>query len=80
MAPAHSKLDDQGQTTVPAEICQKLGIGPGSALEWAVEGESIVVRRAGRYTSEDVRRALFEKAPEPRTLEELKRGRGNRPR
>ena len=48
MAMAYSKLDNQGQTSVPAEICHKLGLGPGSALEWAVEGESIVVRRAGR--------------------------------
>jgi hypothetical protein len=31
-------------------------------------------RRAGRYTSKDVHQALFEEAPEPRTLEELKEG------
>jgi hypothetical protein len=30
--------------------------------------------RTGRYTSEDVHKALFEIAPEPRTLEELKAG------
>jgi hypothetical protein len=29
------------------------------------EGESIVIWRAGRYTSEDAHRALFEKAPSP---------------
>ena len=34
----------------------------------------MVVRRAGRYTSEDVHRALFEETPGPRTLEELKEG------
>jgi hypothetical protein len=32
------------------------------------------VVREGRYTSEDVFRALFEAPPEPRTLEELKTG------
>ena len=74
MAIAHSKLTAQGQISVPAEVCRRLGVGPGSILEWEEEGEKIVVRRAGRYTSEDVHRALFREAPEPKTLEELKEG------
>lgn len=74
MAIAYSKLTVQGQISVPTEIRRRLGVGPGSILEWEQEGERIVVRRAGRYTSEDVHRALFEVAPEPRTLEELKEG------
>ena len=74
MAIAYSKLTAQGQISVPKEVRQRLGIGPGSVLEWEEEGERIVVRRAGRYTSEDVHHALFEKPPEPRTLEELKAG------
>jgi AbrB family looped-hinge helix DNA binding protein len=74
MAIAYSKLTAQGQISVPKEVRRRLGIGPGSVLEWEEEGERIVVRRSGRYTSEDVHRALFEKAPEPRTLEELKDG------
>ena len=74
MVIAYSKLTVQGQISVPKEVRRKLGIGPGSVLEWEEEGEKIVVRRAGRYTSEDVHHALFEEAPEPRTLEELKEG------
>jgi AbrB family looped-hinge helix DNA binding protein len=74
MAIAYSRLTAKGQISVPREVRRKLGIGPGAVLEWDEEGERIVVRRAGRYTSEDVHRALFEKAPEPRTLEELKEG------
>jgi bifunctional DNA-binding transcriptional regulator/antitoxin component of YhaV-PrlF toxin-antitoxin module len=73
MAISYSKLDEQGQTTIPTEICRRLDIGLGSVLEWAEEGEAIVVRRARRYTSEEVHRALFEEPPEPRTLKELKR-------
>jgi len=46
-------------------------------LEWEQEGERMVVRRSGRYTSEDLHRALFEEPPEPRTLEELKEGCGD---
>jgi len=74
MAIAYSKLTAQGQISVPKEIRRRLGIGPGSVLEWEEEGERIVVRRAGRYSSEEVHRALFEEAPKPRTLEELKEG------
>jgi antitoxin PrlF len=74
MVVAHSKVTAQGQISVPAEVRRRLGIGPGSVLEWEEEDGRIVVRRAGRYTSEDVHRALFEKTPEPRTLEELKAG------
>jgi antitoxin PrlF len=72
----HSKLTAQGQISVPAEVRRRLGVGPGSVLEWEEEGEEIVVRRAGRYTSEDVHRALFKEAPEPKTLEELDEGLG----
>jgi antitoxin PrlF len=72
---AQSKVTAQGQISVPAEIRRRLGINPGSILEWDEDGEKIVVRRAGRYTSEDIHKALFgDKAPKPRTLDELKEG------
>ncbi|MEO5924774.1 MAG: AbrB/MazE/SpoVT family DNA-binding domain-containing protein [Bryobacteraceae bacterium] len=75
MPVAHSKLTAQGQISVPAAIRRKLGVTPGSVLEWNEEDGKIVVRRAGRYTSEDIRQALFpEGPPEPKTLDELKEG------
>jgi AbrB family looped-hinge helix DNA binding protein len=74
MAIAYSKLTAQGQISVPTEVRRRLGIGPGSVLEWEEDGERMVIRRAGRYTSEDVHQALFEETPEPRTLEEIKEG------
>jgi AbrB family looped-hinge helix DNA binding protein len=74
MAIAHSKLTPQGQISVPAEVRRRLGIGPGSILEWDEEGERIVVRRAARFTSEEVHKALFPEAPAPRTLAELEEG------
>lgn len=74
MAIAHSKLTAQGQISVPAEVRRKLGIGPGSVLEWDEDGEKVVVRRAGRYTSEDVHRTLFQRTPAAKTLAELKAG------
>ncbi|HEY6516431.1 MAG TPA: AbrB/MazE/SpoVT family DNA-binding domain-containing protein [Steroidobacteraceae bacterium] len=59
MAISHSKLTAQGQISVPAEVRKKLGVGPGSVLEWDEQGDHVVVRRAGRYTSQDINRALF---------------------
>jgi AbrB family looped-hinge helix DNA binding protein len=71
---AHSKITAQGQISVPAEVRRKLGLAPGSVLEWDEEGDKVVVRRAGRYSSEEIHRVLFSTAPRPRTLEELKDG------
>ena len=74
MALAHSKLTAQGQVSVPAKVRKKLGIGPGSVLEWDEDGEHVVVRRAGRFSSEDVHRSLFAAPPKPKTLADLKDG------
>jgi len=75
MALARSRITAQGQISVPAEIRRRLGIGPGSVLEWDQEGEKIVVRRVGRFSSEDIHRALFPDGPPPRrTIAEMKEG------
>jgi AbrB family looped-hinge helix DNA binding protein len=74
MAIAHSRLTAQGQISVPAAVRRKLGVGPGSTLEWHEEGEKIVVRRVGRFTSADLHAALFPSPPRQRTLAELKAG------
>lgn len=74
MVLAQSKVTAQGQISVPAEVRRKLGLGPGSVLEWDEDGERIVVRRAGRYSSEEIHRQLFAKAPKPRSIAELKEG------
>lgn len=72
---AQSKVTAQGQTSVPVEVRRKLGIGPGAILEWDEDGDKIVVRKAGRYSSAEVHRALFPRgAPASRTLDELKAG------
>ncbi|MFM2415493.1 MAG: hypothetical protein RL385_216 [Pseudomonadota bacterium] len=73
MAIAQSKLTSQGQISVPAEVRRKLGLVPGSVLEWDEEDGSVVVRRVGQFSSEDIHAALFAgEAPKARTLEELK--------
>jgi bifunctional DNA-binding transcriptional regulator/antitoxin component of YhaV-PrlF toxin-antitoxin module len=74
MVIAHSKLSAQCHISVPATVRRKLGVGPGSVLEWESDDGRIVVRRAGRFTSEDVHRILFARVLKRRTLRELKQG------
>jgi antitoxin PrlF len=75
MAFATSKLTAQGQISVPAEVRRKLGLAPGSVLEWEEQGDRLLVRRAGQHTSEEVSLALFpHDRPPSRTLSELKAG------
>lgn len=77
MTIAHSKVTAQGQISIPAAVRRKLGIGPGSVLEWHQAGDEILVRRAGRYTSMDLHRALFPNGPpKTRTIDEMKAGIG----
>ena len=75
MTLAQSKLTAQGQISVPAEVRRKLGLGPGSILEWTEEAGRVVVRRAGRFSSEEVCRVLFPTgSTKPKSLQELKQG------
>lgn len=74
MAIAHSKVTAQGQVSVPAKVRQRLGVGPGSVLEWEEEGDRVIVRKAGRYSSEDIHRALFSNTPRRRTIDDMKNG------
>jgi len=60
---AESKLTAQAQISVPAEVRKKLGLAPGSVLEWIEDGDAIIVRRAGKYTFEDIHKVLFPNGP-----------------
>jgi AbrB family looped-hinge helix DNA binding protein len=72
---AHSKVTAQGQISVPSEVRKKLGVGPGSVLEWDEKDDVVVVRRAGRYTSENIHAAVFKSAtPRPMSTKEHKEG------
>ena len=78
---ARSRITAQGQISVPAGIRKKLGVGPGSLLEWSEQGEEVIVRRAGRHSFEDVHAAAFpEGAPARKSIPELKEAIRNRMR
>lgn len=75
MAIGRTRITAQGQVSVPSNVRRKLGIGPGSVLEWKEEEGRIVVQRVGSFSSEDIHRALFRsKTPDPKSLEQLKEG------
>ena len=68
MAIAQSKVTAQGQISVPVEIRKKLGIGPGSLLEWDEKSGEVIVRKAGQYTSAQIHTALFSGGSEARVM------------
>jgi antitoxin PrlF len=75
MALAQSKVTSQGQISVPAEVRKRLGVGPGSTLEWDEHDGQIVVRRVKKYTSKEIHKILFPNGPpKRRTLKELREG------
>ncbi len=59
MTIAQSRVTAQGQISVPAEVRKRLGVGPGSVLEWDDEAGNIVVRKASRFTSTEIHAVLF---------------------
>ena len=69
MSIAQSKITTQGQISVPAEVRKKLGVGPGSILEWDEINDQVVVRRAGRNTSTDIHEALFAEGQQKAALD-----------
>ncbi len=67
MAVAQSKLTAQGQISVPREVRRKLGVGPGSTIEWEERGDVMIVRRAKKYGMRELHDALFPpSAPRPK--------------
>lgn len=42
----HSRITAKAQTTVPLPVRRALGLGPGDALVWDIEGDRVVLARA----------------------------------
>lgn len=68
-----SKITAQGQVSIPAEVRRQLELVPGAVLEWEVKDNTVVVRRKGKYTFDDVYQMFFANRPVRHyTLKELK--------
>jgi len=65
MSAITSRITAQGQISVPAAIRRKLGLGPGSVIEWEEHGDEVVVKKAAQYTLEDLHKILFPEGPPP---------------
>lgn len=61
-----TRITAQGQVSVPAAIRRKLGVAPGSTLQWTLRGDEVVVRKRGSVTFEDVHQELFPDGPPQR--------------
>ena len=74
METIQSRITSQGQVSIPARIRRKLGLTPGSTVEWCERGPEVILRPATKYSSLDIHRAVFPAPPEPRTVEERDAG------
>ena len=75
VAIAESRITSQGQISIPAEIRKRLGVGPGSTIESDKQDGQIVVKRARKYTSQEIHKILFpDGPPKRRSLKELNEG------
>ena len=74
MESIESKITSQGQVSIPAHIRRKLGLTPGSRVEWCERGDEVIVRRASKYSSLDIHEAVFGGPPARRSVEDMDEG------
>ena len=69
-----SKIGARGRVSVPARIRRRLGLTPGSKIEWFESEGGVIVRRASKYSSRDIHEAVFERPPKPRSVADMDEG------
>ena len=69
-----SKITAQGQVSVPVRIRRRLGLTPGSKIEWCEVGDDVIVRRASKYSSQDIHEAVFDTPPQRRSVADMDEG------
>ena len=69
-----SKLTSRGQVSIPARIRHKLGLTPGSTVEWCERRDDVIVRRASKYSSLDIHKAIFAAPPARRSVDDMDDG------
>lgn len=71
MKPVESRITSKGQITVPAAVRERLELGPGTRIEWLEHEGEIVVRRASRFTSQEIHEAVFRTRKPAVSIEEM---------
>ncbi len=74
METTESKFTSQGQVSTPARIRRKLGLTPGSKVEWWERGEEVLVRQASNCSSLDIHKAVFGAPPARTSIEDMDSG------
>lgn len=74
MEPVESKITSKGQISVPAVVRRRLDLGPGTRIEWVERNGEIVVRRASRFTSQDIHDAVFRKESPAVSVDDMDKG------
>jgi antitoxin PrlF len=70
-----TRVTSQGQVSVPAAIRRKLGVEPGSTLQWTLRGDEVVVKRRTGSTFDEMHKILFPNGPpKRRSLKEMDEG------
>ena len=73
VAGAASRVTAQNQTSVPADVRKRLGIGPGSELYWEIRGDTAVVS-ARRSTLDQIHRITARRKVKRASLSEIRKG------
>lgn len=68
---AVSTLTSKGQTTIPKEIRELLGLAPGDKLDFVVEGDGRVVLRPATLDVRSLRGLLHQKGRKPVSQEQM---------
>ena len=74
MESIESKITSQGQVSIPARIRRKLGLTPGSTVEWCERDGEVIVRRASKHSSLDIHEAVFGAPPARRSVADMDEG------
>ena len=66
----HTRITTQGQTSVPAQVRRRFGLGPGAELSWE-EVDGALILRVVSYTLADFALRLPAPPQEPVSLEDM---------
>jgi len=55
---AQSKITAQGQVSIPVAVMRKFGLAPGETINWETLDGRLVIEKTGRFSLDDVRKAL----------------------
>lgn len=74
MNTVESRITSKGRVSVPAAVRLRLNLAPGARIEWLERDGEVIVRRASRYSSQDIHAAVFKQQAEPVSVSAMDEG------